>query len=97
MIFPQPPRLGASAVGLVSRYSKHLTPVISADPIEDSISVSSDSSEEYQESSDSALANGIVAVDEDTDTDDIQVIEKPQKKRIRSMHYSFLKSRGITG
>ena len=57
--------------------------------IKDSISISSDSSDGYQQSSDSAPGNGGTVADEETDTDDIQVIEKPQRKRVRGMYHNI--------
>ena len=57
--------------------------------IKDSISTSSDSSDAYQQSSDSAPGNSITVADEETDTDDVQVIEKPPRKRVRGMYYNF--------
>ena len=54
-------------------------------PIEDSISISSESSEASQEGSDSAPGDAAPVCDQETDTDDIKLIEKPPKKRIRGM------------
>jgi hypothetical protein len=57
-----------------------------ADPIEDSISVSSNSPSISQQSPGSSADNSVVAEDdEETDTDEVQVVEKPKKKRARGM------------
>jgi hypothetical protein len=57
-----------------------------ADPIEDSISVSSDSSSISQQSPGSTAHNSVVAEDdEETDTDEVQVFENPKKKCARGM------------
>lgn len=56
------------------------------DTAEDSISVSSDSSEELQESSDRGATT---EENEDTDADDLKIMEKPRRKRIRGMYQIF--------
>jgi hypothetical protein len=66
-----------------------INPIVtgSTDVIEDSISVSSDSSEASPESSDHAPGKGATSEEnEDTDADDIKIIERPRKKRVRGMY-----------
>jgi hypothetical protein len=73
----QPSPLGASGIGLVSQSptAPQSTKAL-ADPIEDSISVSSDSSSIFQQSPGSSAHNSVAAEDdEETDTDEVQVVE----------------------
>ena len=54
--------------------------------LKDLISVSSDSSEAFQEGSDYTPRDTVAASDEETETD-VEIIEKPPKKRIRGFFF----------
>lgn len=68
---------------------------VHGDPLKDSISVSSDSSEAVQGGSDYVPEDIVIVPDAKetmTDTDDVKIIEKPPKKRIRSWSLFHLPS-----
>ena len=92
----QPSRLGASEVGLVSSSSFIPISTGSTDTAEDSISVSSESSEASLESSNHPSGEGTTTDEnEDTDVDEIKIVEKPKRKRVRGTYSYSLCQRGL--